>query len=183
MRRPPVAPTRRLRARERAGFTLLELIIGLALLSIAAAIAIPAHFGRPEVTLHNAGQLLCRDLHSLRVLAINGARPVELQLDRTGYTAVDTAGRTLVHPRTGMEFRRDYPRDAVFRGVRVGDPDSHERIRIQVDAIGRVDGPEELRLTFGDDWLAIRIDPETGTASLGEASMPGSIDDSVLPQP
>ena len=44
------------------GFTILELMIWLVLVSIVASFAIPAFFDRAEVTLDNACTLLLEDL-------------------------------------------------------------------------------------------------------------------------
>src|SRR5690606_25726658 len=46
----------------RRGFTVLELAVALALITLVAVLAIPAFYGRPEVTLDRAALLLARDL-------------------------------------------------------------------------------------------------------------------------
>lgn len=87
------------------------------LMALVAAVGIHHHFGRSEITLQNAAELLAEDLAIARHLATSSQDFVHVHFDDTGYTVTDSAGAALIHPRTGREFHRDYARDAVFEGV------------------------------------------------------------------
>jgi prepilin-type N-terminal cleavage/methylation domain-containing protein len=159
MRRPhPIRPGN--------GFTLIELIVGLAVLSILAAIAIPAHFGRPEVTLENAAALFARDVDAARSLAVLGDRPVRLVLVPDGYRVLTSDGAQLEHPRAGGMFLRDYARDAVFRGVRVELPAGRDAIEVQLEPLGGSSGAERIVLSFGDARRSLAIDHRRGVAEV-----------------
>ena len=69
------------RGRRSSGFTILELLILMVVLGIAASFGIPSYFARPDVTLKSAAELLASDLrevggrrHRLEVRAVGPYR-------------------------------------------------------------------------------------------------------------
>ena len=138
----------------------------LAILSIVATLAIPAHFGRADVTLRNAAELLVRDVGIAQRLAVGSGKPVELHLASDGYFVTSTLGEILVHPRTGTPFRRDYDRDAVFRGVRVFRIGSIEDRVLRLSPTGTSKGTDAIHLMFEDDRLQVVFDHSTGSPSI-----------------
>lgn len=115
-------PDRGKRERRRgAGFTIVELMIVLAVVAVLSSLTIPAWFGRAEVTLDNAARLLARDLRDVqnRAALYQDTMLVVFDADGGGYTATSEDGVPLVAPDGGRPYRRRYDRDAVFRGVRV----------------------------------------------------------------
>lgn len=108
-------------ASKRAGFTIVELLIILALLSFTASVGIPAYFSRPSVTLDNAARLLAKDLREVqnRAALYEEGLMIRFAEDGSGYSATDRAGELLISPYGVGEFRRHFPVDAVFRGVTV----------------------------------------------------------------
>lgn len=64
-----------------AGFTLLELLVALTLVSLLLAIAVPALIVPPGVELRSAADLVATGLRQARLTAIREQRPVALLLD------------------------------------------------------------------------------------------------------
>ncbi len=107
----------------RAGFTILELMILLVGLTVIASVGIPAYFGRPAVTLDGAANLLAKDLREVqnRAALYEEALWIRFDEDGNGYQITDGAGEPLLSPYGDGPFVRDYPFDAVFRGVSIVD--------------------------------------------------------------
>ncbi|MEO0651650.1 MAG: prepilin-type N-terminal cleavage/methylation domain-containing protein [Planctomycetota bacterium] len=147
---------------ERRAFSLLELIVALAVLSLAATIAVPSHFGRADVTLRNAAELLVEDVAIARRLAIGSGAPIELHLAQDGYFVTSIRGELLRHPRTGSTFRRAYNRDAVFRGVRIYRIAAVDDRVIRFGPTGESSGTNKVHLMFRGNRREVLFDHASG---------------------
>lgn len=127
-------------APRRSGFTLLELLVFLAVLSCVASLAVPAFFERGEVTLDNACKLLAKDLRFAQNRAAFQRSPMRMELrpDGDGYRILDASGRELRHPLGDGGLSRRYSHDGVFRGVFISHIDcgTPEGTSIEYDAQG-----------------------------------------------
>ena len=82
------------RASSRGAFTILELLVLLAVLSAVASLGIPAYFSRPAVTLDSAAKLLAKDLREVqnRAALYEEALMIRFDEDGHGYAATICAG-------------------------------------------------------------------------------------------
>lgn len=159
------------------GISLLEVFLSLILLGVVFGVWVLGHFGRPDVTLESARELLVEDLRAAqsRALVFGDATFVLFEGDR--YWAVDSTKSAIPHPRTGFDFERDYARDAVFEGVEV-ELAEFEAIRgILFDSRGEVASGGRVVLRFDDEREEIRVDSESGlitSRTLDRALGPGA---------
>jgi type II secretion system protein H len=165
----PLLEARVLRAR-REGFTLLELLIVLALITVIAAISTWAYFARPEVTLDNAIRLLARDLRIAQNRAILLRRPVSLVFapDGDGYRIVDETGATLPDRPEFERVERRYSRDAIFEGVKVLRSGLAAEGRIQFPCDGREPPPGRIMLSYREETRTLEIEHGTGRILLAD---------------
>lgn len=105
----------------RAGFTILELAIALALITVASVIAIPAFYSQPNITLDNASLLLARDLrYAQNEAAMRGVHTqVTFDTFGDGYAVETSDAMPLPNPVGGGDLVRVYSRDAIFEGVTI----------------------------------------------------------------
>ncbi len=164
-------------ARKQRGFTILELLITLLLISVLAAVAIPAFFARPEVTLENASILLAHDLRTAqnRSAYLSEGSRFEFYEDGDGYRVLGPTGEVVRNPATGLPFVRSYGEDAVFAGVRVVEVEAEEDDSILYDAQGRASTAARITLEFGGDRRIVVVKERAGSIEI-EGSTSGWID-------
>jgi prepilin-type N-terminal cleavage/methylation domain-containing protein len=151
----------------KGGFTLLELLVSLVVISVIAALAIPAYFGRSDVTLENAAVLLAKDLRAAqnRSAYLGEITRLEFLDGGDGYRVLDVFGKPIDNPRNELPFERRYSVDAVFRGVTVAAVD-HAGAAILFDEHGEPDGPASITLRFEDDERTIRLTSPSGAIEI-----------------
>lgn len=149
----------------RRGFTILELLLVLALASLTATAAIPAYFSRSEVTLDNATRLLVDDLRQAQIRAVYRNAPVEVcfEVDGDGYSILDRAGGDDEYPAQSSEVFRRYSQDAVFEGVRFSAIQLEPGRSLLFAADGTTLTGGRLTLDYGGDARTVSIDPARGT--------------------
>ena len=163
------------------GITILEILLALLLLTLVAGLAIPWWFSKPDVTLDNAAKLLARDLRGVQNTAAWDRRPaaIEFAPDGSGYRAVFEDGTLLPAPIGNGPFVRDYPRDAVFRGVRVLDCTVGEGRAMGYDIRGLARSRGEIVLGYNGETRTVHVEEATGTLSIEGLSEPWSDGDST----
>ena len=154
--------------RSRSGFTIVELLGALVLIAITAAIAIPAYFGRSEVTLEHAAILLGRDFRAAQNRAAYQAEPSHFQFleDGRGYIVTDPGGSLSINPSTNQPFERIYAADGVFRGVRVVDVRFGPDRTLVYDERGIPAQEGQVTLWFRGDKRIVKVQRRTGTVEI-----------------
>ncbi len=155
-------------APRRSGFTIIELLIVLALLSFTASVGIPAYFARPSVTLDNAAKLLAKDLREVQNRAALYEETLEIRFaeDGSGYAATDRSGQALISPYGMGDFLRYYPGDAVFRGVGIKSVNAGGDRVITFSAEGRPVEAAEIILEFRGEERAVLIRERSGLLAI-----------------
>lgn len=157
-------------ARARAGFSLLELLVVLLLLTGLATLSVWAYFSRGEITLDNAAKLLVEDLHLAQSRALYLRTPVYVHFDADGkgYGVSDGSGE-----KTGIEaldvLGRRYDTDAVFDGVSVIDVQGAAERNVQFDNKGHVHETTRITLGYRGEARTVQLDATPGTIFVVDA--------------
>jgi len=152
----------------RRGFTILELVLALTMVSAVATLAIPAYFDRGDVTLENAAVLLARDIRAAQNRSAYLGEParIEFYADGAGYRATTWKGRIIHNPRTEEPFVRDYSQDGVFEGVLFLEVEMGDEGLLRFDARGRALDGGSVVLGYGSDRRTLLIESGTGKISI-----------------
>jgi prepilin-type N-terminal cleavage/methylation domain-containing protein len=144
-----------------AGFTILELLVALAAVSVAATAAVTAYFSCGDVTLDNAARLLIDDLHQAQIHAVARVTPVEVRFhpDGSGYRIVDAQSAL----GAGSEIERCYPRDAVFEGVWITAVRIGGASTLTYDGNGTTRQSGEVTLSYRGEQRTVFIEQPSGT--------------------
>lgn len=150
------------------GFTILELLVLLTALSAFACWGIPAYFGRPSVTLDNAARLLANDLREIqnRAALYEEELWIRFEDDGTGYRATDRTEEPLISAYGTGPFVRDYPVDAVFRGVTIEAVTPERPGAAVFDANGRPRGPLEITIAYAGETRTVSVRERSGLISI-----------------
>lgn len=142
------------RVRHAGGFTLLELMAILAVVALVSTVGIRVWFGRSDVTLQNATELLAAELRGYQTRAILEHTPIEVVFDEDGGGYHGHAVGTADAP---LEPRR-YPNDAVFEDVRIGSVRIDHARRLVFDTLGRPSGDARITLVQRGVERHVRVD-------------------------
>ncbi|MCY2959225.1 MAG: GspH/FimT family pseudopilin [Planctomycetota bacterium] len=138
------------------GFTIVEFVGVLVLMTAVSTIAIRAWFGRSEVTLQNAAELLANDLRQMQTHATLRRSPLEVVFDADGcgYHARDL-GRA-----GGVDSVRRYTIDAVFEDVRIRSVQVQRGEKLVFDAIGRPASDASITLVHRGVARTVLVDAQ-----------------------
>ncbi len=158
------------RGRQSSGFTILELLILMVVLGIAASVGIPSYFNRPDVTLKSAAELLANDLREVggRAAVYRESLCVRFDGDGGGYSATDRSGQLLVSPYGGGAFVRRYGVDAVFRGVTIEALEPETPRSVTFDATGTASRSVAVTLGYGGETRVVTLAARSGLVAVEE---------------
>jgi hypothetical protein len=151
-------------ARERAGVSLLIVLLLLAALAVVAGLAIPAFFERLAVTLDNAAILIAKDLRTAQNYSAAAGRESLFTFDEDGlgYRLCDGQGRVLERPDQKGPFRRRFSDDGVFEGVHIEDVHFGPDRTLTFDPRGHALEAGSLRVKFQGESRLVEVEQKTG---------------------
>jgi len=161
-----------------AAFSLLELVIALTLITIASAIAIPAFYSQPGITLDNAAILLARDLRYAQNSAVLIGEETHLVVDGDGdgYEVQRASGRPLCNPVGGGPLIRRYSGDAIFEGVRLPNVESDNGRTLRFSRRGFCLQRGQIELRYGDCVRILTVMQGSGRIAIDGLLTPWSDD-------
>lgn len=163
-------PTLPPRIRRSSGFTILELLILMVVLGVAASVGIPAYFGRPHITLQSAADLLAKDLREVQSRAAIYQEELWIRFDEDGggYTATDKAGYSLVSPYGAGPFQRRYDFDAVFRGVTIEAIEPEQPRAVTFDIAGEPLRSIKVTVAYKGETRVVSLSARSGLITIDE---------------
>ena len=158
------------RGRRSSGFTILELLILMVVLGIAASFGIPSYFARPDVTLKSAAELLASDLREVGGRAAVYRQELWLRFDEDGggYSATDRSGQVLISPYGAGAYVRRYDFDAVFRGVTIEALEPATPRSVTFDPTGTVSHSIAVTIGYEGETRVVTLAAQSGLVTVGE---------------
>jgi prepilin-type N-terminal cleavage/methylation domain-containing protein len=158
------------------GFTLVELLIVIAIISIAALTAIPMMSSAASMQIRSAANMLAADLEYAKSLAISRAQYFSVVFDvgADSYQIEDQYGNVLPHPvRKGFNYVIDFQNDGRLDKVDIISVDFDTTNEVKYDYLGSPynGGGTPLNsgvvsLQAGGATTTITVEPVTGFVSI-----------------
>ena len=165
-----------LQSRSRRGVTLVEVVVTVVCLAIAAAIVLPVASDNSGERLRGAAQLLAADLEHAQSESMSRAddpRMLVIDADGGGYSiATKSAPATPITNKVGnMPYvtRFGSGRAAALTNVTVGTYSLGGDNRLSFGALGQLDqaATATIQLNCGSRKIVISLDPTTGEITTG----------------
>lgn len=151
------------------GFTLIEILIVIVILAIAAMTAIPMMGSAASVQIRSAGNMIAADLEYAKSLAISKGQNFWVVFDEgaESYSIVDQDGNTISHPvKKGFDYVMDFQDEGLGR-VEIADADFDGASQVQFDYLGSPDNGGTVHLQAGDMSATVSVEPVTGYITVG----------------
>ena len=155
------------------GFTLIEILIVIVILAIAAMTAIPMMGSAASVQIRSAGNMIAADLEYAKSLAISKGQNFWVVFDEGAESysieGLDAVGNriTIPHPvKKGFDYVIDFKNEGLGR-VDITDADFDGASQVQFDYLGSPDKGGTVHLQAGTTTATISVEPVTGYITVG----------------
>ena len=165
--------------RARPGFTLIELMIVMVILGIAAMIVVPMASSAGTMQVRAAGNMVAADLEYTKSLAISRGQKYAVIFDKTGgkyyqYRVVDQNGNPVRHPMTlKLGYVVNFQSDSRLGQVEIAGVSFNGTDKVSFDSLGSpFDGnggnlnSGAITLQAGGLTKTIHVEPVTGYISV-----------------
>ena len=151
------------------GFTLIEILIVIVILAIAAMTAIPMMGSAASVQIRSAGNMIAADLEYAKSLAISRGQSFWVVFDEEAesYRIEDQDRKTILHPvKKGFDYVIDFKNEGLGR-VDISDADFDGASEVRFDYLGSPDNGGTVHLQAGDMSATVSVEPVTGYITVG----------------
>jgi prepilin-type N-terminal cleavage/methylation domain-containing protein len=158
------------------GFTLVELLIVVAIISIAALTAIPMMSSAASMQIRSAANMLAADLEYAKSMAISRAQNFSVVFDVSAdsYQIEDQYGNVLLHPvKKGFNYVINFQNDGRLNKVDISSVDFDSTSEVTFDYLGSpYNGSGTslnsgvVSLQAGGTTTTVTVEPVTGFVSI-----------------
>ena len=153
------------------GFTLIEIIIVVTILAIAAMTAIPMMSSSASVQIRAASNMIAADLEYARSMAISRGQYYYVVFDKNNesYSIKDQTNTIIEHPvKKGFNYEIDFSSDGRLDKVEINDANFNSTQTIRFDSLGSPDNGGTVILNADGFTVNISVEPVTGYISISE---------------
>ena len=158
------------------GFTLVELLIVIAIIMIAALTAIPMMSSAASVQIRSAANMIAADLEYAKSMAISRAQYFSVVFDKNteSYWIEDQDGIVIPHPvKKGFDYVIDFQNDGRLNKVDIVDADFDATSEVKFDYLGSPYNGNStplnsgvISLQAGGTTTTVTVEPVTGFVSI-----------------
>ena len=152
----------------RGGFTLIEIIIVVVILAIAAMTAIPLISSGGSVQIRAAANMITADLEYARSMSISRGQNYSVVFDKNteSYRIEDQNDNMIPHPvKKGFYYIMNFQNDSRLSKVDITAV-SFTNSKVQFDCLGSPDNGGTINLNANGPAATITVEPVTGFISI-----------------
>jgi prepilin-type N-terminal cleavage/methylation domain-containing protein len=153
------------------GFTVIELVIVVVILAIAALTAVPMMSSAASMQIRSAANMISADLEYAKSMAISRGQDFSVVFDEStdSYRIEDQVGTVIQHPvKKGFTYVVDFRNDSRLSKVDISNVGfgAASESRIKFDCLGSPDNGGTVSLQAGTTTTTITVEPVTGYISI-----------------
>ena len=151
------------------GFTLIEIIIVIVILSIAAMTAIPLMSSASDIQIRSATNLIAADLEYAKSMAISRGQNYSVVFNAVAnsYQIEDQSGSVIQHPvKKGFDYVMNFSNDSRLGEVDVTNVNFNSTSTVEFDCLGSPDNGGTITLNANGNTATITVEPVTGYISI-----------------
>ena len=151
------------------GFTLVEIVIVVIIIGIAALVTVPMMSSAASMQIRSAANMIAADLEYARSMAISRGQNYSVEFD-TGterYRIKDQAGNVIPHPvKKGFSYEIDFQNESRLSRVDIAKVDFNATSTVQFECLGSPDNGGAVVIQAGAATRTILVEPVTGFISI-----------------
>lgn len=151
------------------GFTVVELLIVVVIIAIAAMLAVPMITSAAGIQVRSAANMVAADLEYAKSMAISRGQDFSVVFDEAGdsYRIKNQDVDPIPHPvKKGFDYLIDFRRDSRLDKVDIADVDFNSTGQVKFDCLGSPDSGGIITLQAGGTIMRISVEPVTGFISI-----------------
>jgi len=151
------------------GFTIVELVIIVVVISIAALVAIPMMSSAASLQIRSAANMISADLEYARSMAITRGQNYSVIFDKDAdsYKIVDPLGATIQHPvKKGFPYVIDFQNESRLSRVDITIAEFNGDQTVVFDCLGSPDSGGTVILQADGETKTVTVEPVTGFISI-----------------
>ena len=150
-------------------FTLIEIMVVVIILAIAAALAIPMLSSAGSMQMDSAANIIAADLEYAKSMAITMGQNFTVDFDEAAesYRIEDQDGSVIKHPvKKGFDYIVNFRDDSRLSRVDIVDVDFASVSEVTFDYLGSPDNGGFIRLGADGAGVKVNVEPVTGFISI-----------------
>jgi Tfp pilus assembly protein FimT len=147
------------------GFTLIEILIVVAVLMIAAVMVVPMMSSADSVQLRSAANMVAADLEYAKSISITKGQSYKVVFDAftESYRIEDTTGTVVLHPvKKGFDYVLDFTSEERLNRVSIDSVDFNAASEVQFDCLGSPNEGGTVTLQANGEVMTVNVEPVTG---------------------
>jgi prepilin-type N-terminal cleavage/methylation domain-containing protein len=154
------------------GFTIIELLIVVVILSIVALTAIPMMSSAASIQIRSAANIIAADIEYARSMAISRGQNYSVEFDKNTdrYWIEDQAGNVIPHPvKKGFPYEMKFRTESRLSRVDITNANFNGTQTVTFDCLGSpvsISSEGTVNLQAGAISATIRVEPVTGFVSI-----------------
>jgi MSHA pilin protein MshC len=151
------------------GFTIVEILIIVVIIGIAALVAVPMMSSAASLQIRSAANMISADLEYARSMAISRGQndSVVFDKDADSYRIVDPVGSTIQHPvKKGFPYVIDFQNESRLNRVDISSAVFNADQTVVFDCLGSPDSGGTVIVQADGATKTITVEPVTGFISI-----------------
>lgn len=153
----------------RSGFTMVEILIVVVIIAIAALTAVPMMTSAAGVQIRSAANMIAADIEYAKSMAISRGQNYSVEFDKNTerYWIEDQDGNVIPHPvKKGFNYEIDFRNDNRLNKVDITNVDFNATGCVTFDFLGSPVNGGTVSLQAGGTTSIVRVEPVTGFISI-----------------